>query len=162
MLPGLPNPALPIRMYQTESHLVVATPMPGLEPEDILITIASTWLTLQGDSRGPRQHGLDLVVTEWTIGPYYREVELPYPVNGPLSNATYGNGVLVVSMPRLNPGELPEPVAVQYRLEANRSAQGEHVGHFGKEMVPTTTSDHRHKVGEAILKPPHRPVAEET
>lgn len=162
MLSGLPNPALPIRMYQTESHLVVAAPMPGLEPEDILIRIVSTRLTLQGDSRGPRQNNLDLVLAEWAIGPYFREVGLPYSVNGPLSNATYGNGVLVVSMPRLKPGDFPEPDAVQYRLESNRSAQGEHVGHSGKEMVPTTISDHRRKVGEAILRPPHQSMTKET
>ena len=97
------NSPVPVRMYQTDDHLVVAAPMPGLEPEyiAIVIKVAPVQLTLLGDEREPRQHELDLLLAEWSIGPYCRELDLPYPVSGPLSNATYGNGVLVVSMPRL-------------------------------------------------------------
>ena len=41
---------------------------------------------------------------EWTIGPYYREIVLPQRVNGLLTQATYGHGVLVLAMPALAPG----------------------------------------------------------
>ena len=79
--------------------------MPGLEPQDIAIIINGDRVTMRGASRGPRQEQPELLVSEWTIGPYYREVSLPQPVNGVLTNATYENGVLVLSMPTLEPGE---------------------------------------------------------
>jgi HSP20 family molecular chaperone IbpA len=75
---------LPVRLYQTDTHLVLAAPMPGLEPGDIRIEISGTAVSIQGAERGVGQHRRDLSVEEWTIGPYEREVSLPQPVNGSL------------------------------------------------------------------------------
>ena len=47
-----------------------------------------------------------MLVEEWRIGPYYREISLPQPVDGNLTNATYGNGVLLLSMPRAQPNQM--------------------------------------------------------
>src|SRR2546430_145914 len=77
-----------VRMYQIDDRIMVATPMPGLEPEDISVAIVGTHVAIRGKERGPGQHARDLLLAEWTIGPYYREVVLPEPVNGTLSNAT--------------------------------------------------------------------------
>jgi HSP20 family molecular chaperone IbpA len=55
---------------------------------------------IMGDERDPRQHGDDVIADEWTSGPYYRDISLPMRVDGSLTNATYGNGVLLRSMPK--------------------------------------------------------------
>lgn len=81
-----------------------------------------------------------LVLAEWAVGPYYREVSLPEPVNGALTNATYGNGDLVLSMPKAQAGDA---LAAEIRLEAVDSTRGEHVGHVGRAVNPTTTRAHR-------------------
>ena len=105
---------VPVRMYQVDDRIMVAAPMPGLEPENISVTIAGVHLTIRGEERGPGQHERDLMLVEWTIGPYYREVLLPQPVNGALTNATYGNGVLVLVMPKVESVQ-PE---VTFQLQA--------------------------------------------
>lgn len=125
---------LPVRMYQTEDRLMVAVPMPGLEPGDIGITIEPDLLTIQGAERGPHQHDRDLLIAEWTVGPYFREVELPQPVNGPLANATFDNGVLVVTMPKAAPNERGVPA--ELRLEPIDSTRGQRVGHRGRDIRP--------------------------
>jgi len=128
---------VPVQLHQAEDRLVLATPMPGLEPQDIAVAIRGDRVTLQGDYRGSRQAQPEILVSEWTIGPYYRDITLPQPVNGVLTNASYGNGVLVLSMPTLKPGT--QGGDTEFRLEAITSAQGQHVGHTGADIQPTMT-----------------------
>src|SRR2546421_419754 len=101
-----PTPqTMPVQLHQAAKRLVLAAPMPGLEPQDIVVTIHDERVIIHGAYRGSRQGQPEILVSEWTIGPYHRELRLPQPVNGVLTNATYGNGVLVLSMPTLAPGE---------------------------------------------------------
>jgi HSP20 family protein len=138
--------SMPVRVYTAENRIMVAAPMPGLEPGDISVVIADNRVTIHGAERGPRQHGRNLLLAEWAVGPYYRQIDLPQPVNGPLANATYGNGVLVLALPTLAPGQPSVPA--QFTLEVITATHGEHVGHTGRAQHPTTTQEHRQKMAE--------------
>lgn len=134
------NQSVPVRIYQHEDKILLAAPMAGLEPQDISVTIAGSLVTIRGEERGPRQHERDLLVDEWRIGPYYREITLPDAVDGALTNATYGNGVLVLSMPKERQGR---PVSnVDFQLHPVEATRGERIGYSGSEMRPTTTLEH--------------------
>jgi HSP20 family molecular chaperone IbpA len=133
-------PVLPVRVYEAGDKIMIAAPMAGLAPEDIAVSVDGDHVRIRGAERGPRQHGLGLVVAEWTVGPYDREVRLPSSVDGRLTNVTYGNGVLVVAMPRAKPGE--RPLAAEIGLTAIAATRGEHVGHIGRVARPTTTGEH--------------------
>jgi HSP20 family molecular chaperone IbpA len=61
---------------------MLAAPMPGLEAQDITVSINEKTVTIMGQERGPRQHGLELTLCEWTIGPYSREIVLDQAVDG--------------------------------------------------------------------------------
>jgi HSP20 family molecular chaperone IbpA len=135
-----PTPALPVRVYEAGDKIMIAAPMAGLAPEDIAVTVDGDRVRIRGAERGPRQHGLGLVLAEWTVGPYDREVRLPSSVDGRLTNVTYGNGVLVVAMPRARPGE--RPAAAEIGLTPIEATRGEHVGHIGRVPRPTTTREH--------------------
>jgi HSP20 family protein len=132
---------LPVRMYQTEDRIMIAAPMPGLEPDDITVVIDGRHVTLRGRERGRHQHERSLLLTEWALGPYHREVDVPEPVDGGLANVTYDNGVVVVAMPKLAAGGTAE--AVEIRLEATHATRGQHVGHVGRQIAPSTTREHR-------------------
>ena len=114
--------------------------MAGLAPENITVTVEGDRVRIRGTERGPRQHDLALAVAEWTIGPYEREVRLPSSVDGRLTNATYGNGVLVLAMPRARAGA--QPVGAEIALTAIEATRGERVGHAGRLPRPTTTKAH--------------------
>jgi HSP20 family protein len=130
--------SLPVRIYQSENQFALAAPIAGLEPGDITVTIEDKRVMIQGKQRGPRQDDLDLLKAEWSIGPYHREVVLPQNVNGPLANATYGNGVLVITLPKLKTGQKAE--RVEFGLEAINPTRGERVGHSGHDIRATTTA----------------------
>jgi hypothetical protein len=87
-----------------------------------------------------------MVLAESTVGPYEREVELPHPVNGDLVNATYDNGVFVLSMPKAAQGQRTVPA--EFGLETVGEARGERIGHAGRENRPHTTEEHLRDKGE--------------
>jgi len=114
--------------------------MPGLEPQDIAVIISGNRVTLRGEYRGSRQNQPEALISEWTIGPYYREAVLPQPVDGALTHATYGNDVLVLSMPVLRPRE--QGGYTEFRLEADKGARGQRLGHTGSDIQPTIPRKH--------------------
>jgi HSP20 family protein len=61
---------VPVRVYHIDDRIMLAAPMPGLEPEDISVAVAGTRVTIRGAERGPGQHERALLLAEWTIGPY--------------------------------------------------------------------------------------------
>ena len=94
---------------------------------------------IRGRERGPGQHERDLLIDEWTIGPYFREVSLPQPGDGARTNATYDNGVLVLVMPKQSPRRRTPPGELQ--LQSIISTCGEHTAHTGSDIRPTTNDE---------------------
>lgn len=91
---------IPVKAYRTPDRLMVAAPMPGMEPEDISVDVTEDGtLILQGALRGTLKDVKELLIDEWSIGDYYRELSLPAPVNAEDANLTYGNGVLLIAFP---------------------------------------------------------------
>jgi HSP20 family protein len=141
---------VPVRVYQSSDRLMVAAPLPGLEPEDIAVRVAGDTLTIHGDVRGIRQEERDLLAAEWSIGPYHRELQLPQPVDGARANATYGNGVLVLVLPKLAADGAP--VEAEFRLQVVDAPRGQRVGHHGHDLSPTTTEAHRRQTEEVVTR----------
>ncbi len=80
----------------------------------------------------------EVLLDEWDVGVYHRELDLPAAVDGTLGTATYGNGVLVVAL----------PVAAQTRparlsLETVGPSRGQRVGSAGHPVQPLSTDEHR-------------------
>lgn len=133
-----PEQTIPVQLHQAEGLLVLAAPMPGLEPQDISVRIHNDRVTIHGKYRASRHDRPETVLSEWTMGPYHREVVLPQPVSGGLTNATYGNGVLVLAMPTLEPGTQED--VTEFQLEADTGIRGQRVGHMGAAREPTTSA----------------------
>jgi HSP20 family protein len=151
---------VPVNVFRTPDRLTVAAPMPGLLPEDISITVnAENMLELKGALRGvpadvqvfhhpaPARRGSarpkiveevrELILEEWTVGSYHRELELPVAVNGSLATATYANGVLVVALPTAK-----KSVAARIELTRVGAARGERVGSAGHPVKRASTRRH--------------------
>lgn len=137
-MPGQHQPQpVPVRLYQTENDLVLAAPLPGMGPRNIRVTIAGQQVAIWGDERGERQDDNVLLVEEWAIGPYHRELTLPVPVNGERANASYGNGVLVLAMPKLAAGEAAQESTFQLQVvDATRGRRVGHRGHAPDQALP--------------------------
>ncbi len=118
---------VPVKMYRTEQRLMVAAPMPGLEPEDIVVEVsAEGTLQLHGEVRGRLKEIKELLLDEWSAGAYQRTLALPVPVDAACANVTYGNGVLLVTFPI---SEQTRPARLA--LERMTPTHGERKGNAG-------------------------------
>lgn len=118
---------IPVNVYRTHDHLTIAAPMPGLEPEDILVEVTErNQLILHADVRGTLKEAKEVLQHEWDAGGYHRELNLPEPVDGEHANVTYGNGVLVVA---LLPSLQTQPARIT--LARTGMGHGEYRGNLG-------------------------------
>ncbi len=118
---------IPVKVYRTSERIMIAAPMPGMEPVDIVVEVtAQGRLILHGDLRGLLKEVKELLQDEWSVGPYHRELDLPVAVNAEQANVTYGNGVLLVTLPIS-----AQTVAARVTLERISPTHGEHKGNAG-------------------------------
>jgi HSP20 family protein len=154
-----------VKLYRTPDRLTLAAPTPGLLPQDITVEVTASGQLIVGSrvrgitadaqlfhrfdaKTGRVEETRDLLLDEWAVGPYRRVLDLPNPVNGSLATATYGNGVLVVTLPI---AERTTPAHIC--LEAIGMGRGERVGSLGHPIQPTTTAEHVQLAHRARLHP---------
>ena len=59
----------PVKIYCTPLRIMAAVPMPGLEPEDIVVEVAAAGqLIVQGQRRGELKGIKDELLNEWGVG----------------------------------------------------------------------------------------------
>ncbi len=139
---------IPVKVYRTEDRISVAAPMPGLEADNIEVEVTpQNHLLLHGAVRGMLKGDKTLLVDEWTVGDYHRDLELPAPVNADAANVTYGNGVVVVVLPvaeKTTPAHL--------RMESVYDDHGERVGNAGHPPHRMTTAQHEANMVDEWLR----------
>ncbi len=124
--------SIPAKIYRTPLRVMVAVPMPGLEPADISVEVTpSPALVIRGRRRGELKGLKDELLNEWSVGDYERVVALPAAVDGELANVTYGNGVLVVALP-----VAPQTRPSRLTLAALSATRGLHAGNMGRPIRP--------------------------
>lgn len=129
---------VPVKVYETDDRLTVAAPMPGIEPEDIMVEVApGNQLILYGKGRGVLKDEKRVIEDEWNPGPYCRELTLPRFVDGSMANVTYRNGILVVVLPI---AEATRPAHLV--LETVGADHGERVGNTGHPVRRSSNAQH--------------------
>lgn len=101
---------VPVNIYETDAHLVVIAPLPGVMADDIVLSVETGRFTVDAGLRSPTP-AREYLVREWTYGPYHRTVAIP-PGWGARMEASLGNGQLAV---RIFRGD-PPPGGVSIRL----------------------------------------------
>ena len=130
----------PVKVYcsSRRDRITIAAPFPGLEPQDIRAEItAGGMLTIDGRMRGLLKGDKEVLRDEWNPGPYRCNIQLEMPVDGPMANITYENGVVVISLPAADafrPAELT--------LERIHRAEGRRIGNAGHPVKPMTAEQH--------------------
>ena len=89
---------VPVNVFEAEDIVMIIAPVPGLQEEDVEITVRGNSLTIEGRERGDLKPGSGkrYLRHEWRYGPYRRSLELPYAVDANSAEATLDNGVLTV------------------------------------------------------------------
>ena len=89
-----------IDMYQTEDDVVVKAALPGLEAEDVDITVTGETLTLRGEyKQETEQKDKNYHIREQRSGSFQRAIMLPTDVQASKAKADFENGILTITMP---------------------------------------------------------------
>lgn len=90
-----------VDMYETEDDVVVETALPGVDPDDVDISVSGNTLTIRGETRSEEEvEEESYVYREMRRGAYARSLTLPVGVEAEKAKADYQNGVLILRLPK--------------------------------------------------------------
>ena len=107
--PGYPA----INIWANEEGLVVSAEMPGVQIDDINVSVYGNTMTISGVRKsdelpeGARYHR-----KERGFGDFSRSIQLPLSVNSEQTAASFKDGVLSITLPRAE-ADKPKKIAIQ-------------------------------------------------
>jgi HSP20 family protein len=86
---------------ETEKEITISAELPGLEPEDIHLTLDHNNLTISGEKQAEKEEkGKRFYRMERSYGSFYRSIPLPDEVDENKIDASYKRGVLKIRLPK--------------------------------------------------------------
>jgi HSP20 family protein len=103
----------PINVWTGKDDLVLTAELPGVEPDDLDVTVHDDLLTLRCTRQErPRERGATYHRQECPSGGFARSWRLPFEVERDQIEARLENGVLKLTLPRAEAGK-PRKVEIQ-------------------------------------------------
>jgi HSP20 family protein len=96
------NWAIPLDVVQQGDNIIVKASVPGVNPEDIDVSIENDVLTIKGQTREEREHQEgNYLMRERRAGSFYRALRLPDTLDSDQAQCHYEHGVLSITFPRM-------------------------------------------------------------
>lgn|SRR5689334_17749890 len=106
---------LPLDVYETDGGYVIYAALPGVNPEDIHVSVEDDVLSISGEVAKPAFDEKDNVRTlaqERTTGKFARSVRVSTPVESDKIEAAYENGLIKLTLPK-TPAAQPRQIPVK-------------------------------------------------
>jgi HSP20 family protein len=90
-----------IGVFESDKELVVTAEVPGVNENDIEVTLADNMLTVQGEKKAEHEQkdgGTSYLGRRY--GAFSRSIRLPFSVKDEEVDATYDKGVLTIKVPK--------------------------------------------------------------
>jgi len=101
-----------INVWEKDDSLVVTMELPGMEPENINISVTGATLTISGTTKADSlKEGEIYLRQERALGNFQRNFQLPFQVDSKKVEAKYEKGVLNIILPRLKE-DLPKKIKI--------------------------------------------------
>jgi HSP20 family protein len=105
------TPALDL--YQNNDNVVATIELPGMQKENIEISLHDGTLTISGEREEATPAGEKAERTERYVGKFRRSITLPTRVDGDKVTASYKDGILTVTLPK---AEEAKPKQIQVNV----------------------------------------------
>ena len=100
-------------VVETKDHVEVSIELPGMDMQDIEVSVTDDMLNVKGEKKVERQEEKKgYYLSERSYGAIYRTIPLPPGVDGGKAEASFKNGVLTIKLP-----QTPEAQAKVKRIE---------------------------------------------
>jgi HSP20 family protein len=90
---------LPMEAYRRGDQFLVHLDMPGVNPDDVSITLERNVVAIRAERRSPRQEGDEVLIDERPQGSFTRQLFLGENLDAERLNASYDKGVLTLTIP---------------------------------------------------------------
>lgn len=101
---------LPVDIYSTEDEIIIKAAVPGVNPDDVEITIEGDTLTIKSETQAPEN--VDYICQEYCYGPFARTFNLNVPIQTDKVTAEFENGLLTLTLPKTEEVK-PKTIKVQ-------------------------------------------------
>jgi len=102
----------PVDIVEEPETMKITAEIPGVKPEDVKVTVTDNLLTLSGTKfQVKEEKNAKLHRYERDYGAFERTFTLPATVNGKGIKATYADGLLTVSLPKVESAK-PQTVSI--------------------------------------------------
>ncbi|MFO7917801.1 MAG: Hsp20/alpha crystallin family protein [Anaerolineae bacterium] len=91
------TPAMDV--YETDKDVVVKVAIPGIDPDDIDVTVEEQTVTIKGEIEREEEEEKEYVRRERAYGRFYRSITLP-TLSADEAQAEYENGILTLNFPK--------------------------------------------------------------
>ncbi|MFC1808757.1 Hsp20/alpha crystallin family protein [Candidatus Omnitrophota bacterium] len=108
-----------IDIQEHDNKYVIAVDVPGLEKENIRVTVKDNYLTIEGERKLETQEQSEderFFRMERSFGSFQRTIPLPGQVDETALTAEYKKGVLTITLPKLNLDEEEKPQGQQVKI----------------------------------------------
>ena len=110
--------SLPLDVIEEDGQYIVKASIPGVNPEDVEITLSDNVLTIKGETKQENErNAANYHVRERRSGSFVRQIALPMNVNPDQVEATNENGVLTLHLPKSEAAK-PKKIAVKTTVES--------------------------------------------
>jgi HSP20 family protein len=91
-----------IDMYQTDNDIVVKAALPGIKADEVQINVTGDILTIRGETKQEEEkNDKSWHIREHRWGAFERSVRLPTGVMSDKAKADFDNGVLTITLPKM-------------------------------------------------------------
>jgi HSP20 family protein len=100
---GSGTSSLAVDVHEQGDDYVVSAPIPGVNPDDVDITVRGDMLRIRGERHEQSQQGGEnkrYLIREQRFGSFERVIQLPSSVKADGAKADFKNGVLTITLPK--------------------------------------------------------------
>lgn len=100
-----------VNVAATENELRVSAEVPGVNPEDLKLTLHGGILEISGNRLAPQEEEVTVISDERGNGPFTRKIRIPFEVDVAAVAAKFHAGIVTVTLPKAE-SEKPRAIPV--------------------------------------------------
>ncbi len=118
---GVNTRSLTLDVLENETAYTVMTVLPGINPDNIDVRLHENVLTISAELARPEvEEDTRVLLSERLYGKFSRSINLPNEVDGDAVEAAYDNGVLTLTLPKV---EEAQPRQIPVRVNNQIASQ---------------------------------------
>ena len=97
---GITGRGVASNLFETPDGFVLQVPMPGVNPENVELTVQQDTVTLKWETKTTNPENATVHWSGFQQGQFQQTFTLPAPINSERAEASYTDGILTLNLPK--------------------------------------------------------------